>query len=225
MQTRLGSKPKLKYSLGPYNKIKGDVQRIRLTEGCPHNCPYCYEPFISKIFKIPKIKREIVEISDMNLLSKPEAIHILKKLPIYSSNKKRIEYELICGVDYRFLDQRIAEELKHKHFVKMRLAWDWGMDQQYKIKDSISMLIKAGYDPKTISVFMICNWKISYEECLQKLDLLKIWNVKVNDCYFDNQVSPNIKPIDWTKEQIKAFRKKCRKHNHLVRFGIDPEVK
>jgi len=48
--------------------------------------------------------------------------------------------------------------------------------------------------------------------------------VKVADCYFDNQISPNIKAIFWTPEHIKKFRASVRKHNQLVNFKIDPEV-
>ena len=87
------------------------------------------------------------------------------------------------------------------------------------------MLVKAGYKPKEISIFMVCNWKISCLDNLVKLDLCKIWNVKVNDCWFDNQLSPNIKPIHWLSFEIKEFRRKCRKHNQMILFGIDPELK
>ena len=47
----------------------------------------------------------------------------------------------------------------------------------------------------------------------------------MSDCWFDGQTSPNIKPLGWNEEQIKDFRKRCRKHNQLVLFGIDPELK
>jgi len=57
------------------------------------------------------------------------------------------------------------------------------------------------------------------------LDLCKVWNVKVCDCYFDGQVSPHIVPIFWTEQQIRDFRKRVRKHNQLVNFGIDPEIR
>jgi len=46
-------------------------------------------------------------------------------------------------------------------------------------------------------VFLLCNWKIPYSECLKKLDLLKVWNVQVCDCYFDNQIR-NIQPVYWS---------------------------
>ncbi len=213
------------YSYGPYNKLDDKEQWIRITEGCPHNCPYCYEPKEIKIFDIPKIVRNKVKIMDMNLLCKPEAYNIISKLSLKRVNNKVVYYELVCGVDYRFLDLEIACALKSARFKKIRIAWDWFYKDQFKIKDAINMLLKAGYKPNDIMIFMICNWKILYLECCQKLDLCKVWNVQVSDCYFDNQVSPNIKPIHWQENEIKQFRKSVRKHNQLVNFKIDPEVK
>jgi hypothetical protein len=88
------------------------------------------------------------------------------------------------------------------------------------------MLRKAGYKQhRDLMVFMVCNWKTPYEVCLKKLDLLKVWDCQVSDCWFDNQVSPNIKPIDWTEEQIKDFRRRCRKHNQLISWRFDPEIR
>ena len=105
------------------------------------------------------------------------------------------------------------------------MAWDWFYKDQFKIKKAYDMLLKAGYKPRDIMIFMICNWKIPFKENCQKLDLCKVWNVQVSDCYFDNQVFPNVIPIHWKTEELKEFRKKCRKHNQLVNFGIDPELK
>jgi len=92
-----------------------------------------------------------------------------------------------------------------------------------EIKAAVNCLKKAGH--REISIFMICNHPaVSYKENILKLDLCKYWHCKVNDCYFDNQTSPGIIPIAWTNEQIKLFRKKVRKHNQIVGFGIDPEL-
>ena len=215
---------KLKYSYGPYNKIKGDSQQIRITEGCPHNCPYCYEPQEFKIFDIPKIERNKVRISDMNLLCKREALDIIKQLGNIKVNKKVVYYELICGIDYRFLTQEIANELYKNRFINIRIAslilnWSFKVQSQ-----AILMLIKAGYKSNDIMVFMICNWNISFKENCLKLDLLKVWNVKVHDAYYDNQIFPNVIPKEWTSEQNKEFRHKCRLHNQIVNFGIYPEL-
>jgi hypothetical protein len=220
------SKP---YGRGLYNKSDDHEQWIRISEGCPNNCEYCRETKECGVkpiyFDIPKIVRNKVKIMDMNLIYKPKVLEIIKELGSKRVNDKVVYYELICGIDYRFMTLEIAQALKDNRFQNIRFAWDYGMDRQYKIKDMINMLLKVGYKAKEISCFMVCNWKVSFEiRCLQ-LDLLKIWNIKVNDCWFDNQLSPNIKPIYWTEEQIKSFRSKVRKHNMLVNFRIDPELK
>jgi hypothetical protein len=215
----------VEYSYGAYNKYNEKEQWIRITEGCPHNCPFCYEPREIKVFGIPEIVRNDVKIMDMNLLSKPEALRILKELGEIKVNNKVVYYEMVCGIDYRFLNQEIANTLKKSRFRKIRIGWDWYYKDQLKIKDTLKMLYKAGYKPKDIMIFIICNWKISYKTNCAKLDLCKVWNVKVADCYFDGQISPNIEPVFWFENEIKEFRRKCRKHNQLVNFGMDPEYK
>ena len=215
----------IKYSYGAYNKFDNKEQWIRITEGCPHNCPFCYEPRKFKNFGIPKIVRNKVKIMDMNLLAKPEVIWIIKELGEKRVNNKVVYYEMICGIDFRFLSQPIADALKEARFKKIRMAWDWGIDHQFRIKKAIEKLLKAGYKPKEIMIFMICNWRIPFEQNCRKLDLCKVWNVQVADCWYDNQTSPNIIPIHWSVQDIKTFRKRCRKHNQLVNFGIDPEFK
>ena len=224
IQQRL-EKPKIQYSYGSYNKFDEKEQWIRITEGCPNQCPYCYEPKEFKIFKIPEIVRNKVKIMDMNLLAKKEALSIIKELGSKKVNNKVVYYELVCGVDFRFMTKEISNALKENRFKNIRLAWDWTFKDQYKIKDSVDMLLKSGYNSKDIMIFMICNWRIPYEECLKKMDLCKIWRVQIADCYFDNQISPNIIPIHWKSEQIKDFRKRTRTHNQMVNFGIDPDIK
>lgn len=224
MQTMLEQTGKTKYSYGPYNKTNEKEQWIRITEGCPHNCPFCYETQEFKIFEVPEIVRNNVSIMDMNLLAKKEALGIIKDLGKKRVNGKVVYYHLVCGIDYRFLTQEIADALKENRFKKIRLAWDWFYKDQFKIKKAIDMLKAAGYKPNQIMIFMICNWKINYDDNCKKLDLCKVWNVQVADCWFDNQTSPNMVPIHWTANEIKSFRRSCRKHNQLVNFKIDPEV-
>ena len=225
-QQRLMDKPIVKYSYGPYNKMDDIQQWIRITEGCPHNCPYCYEPTEIKIFPVPLILRNIVKIMDMNMLCKTEAIDILKSLP-ERVNGNIVRYEFVCGIDYRFLTEAIAREMKNKHFERIRIAWDWYMKDQYKIKDALKILYSVGYAPIDVIVFMICNWEISYKECLRKLEVCKVWNVKVADCYYDNQINITKRfiPIGWTTKNARDFRRRVRRHNMLVNFKIDPLVK
>ena len=215
------------YARGPYNKCNDEEQWIRIGEGCPNRCPYCRESVecgVDPIYlPIPEIVRNKVKILDMNPLFKPRAAEILKDLGSRRVAGKVVHYEYICGIDYRFLTPELAVLLKENRFENIRLAWDWYFNHQMKVKDAVKMLVKAGYSSDDLTVFMICNWKVPYEQNMMKLDLCKIWRVKVADCYFDNQLAPNIKPIHWTDTQIKDFRARCRKHNQLVGFGIDPE--
>ncbi len=216
------------YSKGPYNKFDNNEQWIRLSEGCLNGCPFCREweenPEL-KVFEIPKLVRNKVKIMDMNLLCHYEAYEIIEELGRRKVNGKVIYYELLCGIDYRFLNQELATLLKQSRFKNIRIAWDFSFGLQKKIKDAAKLLLNAGYAPKDIMIFVVCNWKISYEENLRKMDLCKVWNFQMADCYFDNQLSPNIKPIYWTEPQIKNFRARVRKHNQLVNFKIDPELK
>ena len=213
------------YSTGPYNKMNDTEQWIRLSQGCPNHCDFCYEPSERMVFPIPQIERNLVKIMDMNLLSQEYALDIILQLGHQKVNNKVVHYELVCGIDHRFLTPLLAEALKKSRFHKIRLAWDFVYLDQFRIRKALKLLLKAGYSTREITIFMICNWQIPYEECLRKLYLCAIWSVKVADCYFDGQVSPNIEPIGWTAEQIKDFRKRVRKHNQLVNFGIDPELK
>ena len=91
------------------------------------------------------------------------------------------------------------------------------------MRDAIKKLEKVGYSREEIMVFIICNWEIPYSTNLRKLDLCKIWGVKVADCYYDNQVGPQFIPLHWTLEQIYDFRRKARKHNQMIRFKFDPQ--
>ena len=215
----------MKYDRTFYNVSDELEQWIRLGDGCPNNCEYCYCPTDIIQYEIPLIERNKVKILDMNLLCYPNALEIIKELGSKKVNDKVVYYELTCGIDYRFLTLELAIALKQARFKNIRLAWDYGYHLQKIIKNKVTILKKAGYNPKEISIFVLCNWKTPYCDNIMKLDLLKIWNVKVNDCWFDNQTFPNVKPIHWNFEHCKTFRRLCRKHNQMVIFGIDPEFK
>ncbi len=208
---------------------KGTIQKIRITEGCPWSCPFCYEPPKMDDYGIPQITSNTVEIMDMNLLSHEGAIEIIKQLGDTKVDGKVVRYELIPGVDYRVLTQEQANALKKARFTNMHIAWDWGLDQQMKIKQAIQMLENAGYRTgyrTQIGCFMIGNWKITPKICERKLDALKVWGVRVADCWYNGYTRENVQPIHWTPEEIERMKPRFRKHNHVVNYdGMDPEIK
>ena len=193
------------------------MKQIQFTKGCPNGCQFCYEGKEMKYYN-PKIPfNENVQILDMNFLANPNHISLLKKLQF---NKKKKEF--VCGVDFRLLTDEICDLMKKSHFHKVRWAWDYSFNSQKKHNKVWKMFKKAGFKSEELSVFILVNWKIPYIDCCKKLDLLKVWNIKVNDCCYDGGYKL-AKPKYWTPEHIKKFRAMCRKHNQLVRFKIDPE--
>jgi len=228
-QTRLINRRSSKYQYGPINQvIEGKVQKIKTFEGCPHNCPYCDEPTGRKYFEIPELVCDkILEVSQ-NILYREDAKQYLIELGMTGR-----EVELVCGVDFRLLDMETAEilrEFKFGWFNKkwkwsrgIRIAWDWFVDDQYKIIDAIKLLLGAGFNQSEIMVFMIVNWKVPLWECELKLDLLKVWGVKVCDCCFDGGHA-NAIPEYWSQKEIDYFRAKCALHNQLVNYKIYPDL-
>lgn len=197
------------------------MKRIQFTSGCPNQCDYCHEPKDMEYYD-PIIPggETLVQISDMNFLANPKHEEIMMNL---MEGENRF-HELVCGVDYRLLDQDVCNFLYNARFTKIRWAWDYGFSQQKVHQKVWKMFLKAGYKSEELSVFILANWKIPYIECCRKLDLLKVWNVKVNDCCWDGGYKL-AKPKHWNIDQIKKFRAMCRKHNQIVLFKIDPELK
>jgi len=224
MKQMVLSRPASMHADGPFNDVKGKVQRIRMSSGCPNACPYCHENTTMTWHGIPEIVRNHVQILDMNFLSWKGAIAWIKELGEKRVDGCVIYYEMVCGFDYRRLTIPIACELKHARFQRPRIAWDGPYGKQHEIKRAIDALLDGGYHDEDIMVFMICNWKVSFDECMKKLDLLKVWGVHVADCYYDGQVFPRVNPVFWTDDELRTFRARCRKHNQLVRFKFDPEV-
>lgn len=216
--------PRTTHGKPQYNAIKGDTQRIELHRGCPwadiHE--FCYEPLEQEDFPIPELTTNKVQILDMNPLARKDALEIIKELGTKRVNRRVIQYEFICGVDYRFLTQEIADAMKAARFTRPRIAWDDSFSEQRKIGAAIEILEKAGYKRKELMVFMIVNWRIPYTECLRKLDLMKIWGVKVCECCYDGGYEHAI-PVYWIQKEMNDIRLKSRKHNQLVLFEVDPQ--
>ena len=97
------------------------------------------------------------------------------------------------------------------------------MVQETGVSDTIEMLVGAGYHRNRIQIFVLVNWKVTYDVCLKKISKLKEWGVKIDDCTW-NTTKREMIPRHWTREQLAKFRKMARKHNQLITFdGYDPE--
>lgn len=206
----------------PYEQ-KEDYQVTKLSKGCPHNCQYCFSENFKPVNMPVGFNRNRVLFVDENILAHPDLITMLENFNKKRVNGKVIYFEAICGFDIRLLDIDKAFALKYSRFIKPRIAWDGGIKNHESVKHALDILISAGYRASDISVFMLTNYKISYGDCLHKLEYINKYGVKINDCSYNCCHDAPI-PYYWTMWEIKDFRRKARKHNQLINFrGYDPQ--
>ncbi len=214
---------------------KNGVQWIELNRGCKRQCAFCYSDPNFKVFTVPEIISNHVQIIGEGILYDMDILMKFEELGKKKVNGRVVYYGLSQGVDYRLLrEEHIKSMIKnriglingHGNWYKgIRIAWDGGYVVQPQIKLTLDGLVSYGYNRKAISVFVLTNWKIPYSVCMQKLEKLKEWGVKIDDCTY-NTTKREMNPIFWTLEELKDFRRKCRKHNQLILFnGYDPESK
>ncbi|GAI07114.1 unnamed protein product, partial [marine sediment metagenome] len=108
------------------------------------------------------------------------------------------------------------------------------------IKRQIGYLVKAGYKPKDIAVFMLYNYDIPYQDMLRKVNYCGKLGVQVSDCRYRplDSVGDNYNPqkfksgqtkVDyhihmksgWTDQKIRDFRRRIREHNIWIRYAKD----
>ena len=221
----LGNDPVLDWdaiAMTPYEQ-KEEYQVTKLSKGCPHSCSYCYSGDFKTVNKPVGFNRNRVLLVDENILAHPYIIPMLERF-----NKKRVDgkviyFEAVCGFDIKLLDINKAFALKHARFIKPRIAWDGAIHNQKLIDNALNIFESVGYRASNISVFMLTNYKVTYNECLAKLECLKERGVKINDCCY-NCTYADPAPQYWTMSEIKDFRRKARKHNQLIMFGgYDPQ--
>jgi len=209
-----------------YNEMNDQEQWIRLSDGCYRDCWNCYCPKEIKYYPVPKIERNKVVFLDMNFLyAYPNALEIIKELGSKKINNKVVYYDFQCGLDFTLLNKDIAIALKEGRFGRfnnkrkyangLRIAWDRGIDEKEMFIKAINLLKEVGY--KQIQIFMLVNGKVSFDECVKKLLVLKDLRIEIGDCWYDNQKRGSVKPIYWTDEQCKLFGKLCRSHNVAIK--------
>jgi len=117
----------------------------------------------------------------------------------------------MAGIDKQFLTSRYAKSLKKNRFKNIKFSWDKSFDAEKDLVDqTIDMLYGAGFRKKELQVFMLCNWKVSYEECVKKLKFLWEKGVQIADCWFQEGSY-------WSHGDIRIFKHIRRRHNILVR--------
>ncbi len=228
-----------------------DYHATHMMRGCIRKCSFCgtwkIEPERTNKTKA-EVLSELTEIGknkvifyDNNLLANPNIKDILKSFVDFRVNNKPIIFESQSGFDGRLIeaDPKLAKLIKKARFQNVRIAWDNGVSDAKSIKKQINNLVKVGYPPKDISVFMIYNYNIQYNDMLKKLRYCNKWGVQIIDCRYrplaldsDNYNSHKRngqpegsfyihKVAEWSDKKIRDFRKKVRQHNIEIRYAKD----
>ncbi len=225
MQTRLKplsiKRERKDYPQVNYIDEKG-IQWIEINRGCKRQCEFCYADPNYKVFNIPEIKSNKVQIIGENILYDHSIKDKLLELGEKKVNDKVVYYGICNGLDYRLLTRDLASICAAMRFGSINnkgnwrkgisIAWDLGFKQEKKVKDTIDMLVDVGFQRKAIMVHVLVNWKITYDFCLYKFKQIKKWDVMIDDCTWDCTKRLFI-PLYWNYYDYKKFRKKCRTYN------------
>lgn len=254
----MGPIPEVEKCLPAYDLVDVDYQIIHTSRGCIRKCGFCGTYIIEPVWDCKStIKEEIEEnqkrqyehnkkplkkiiFYDNNLLANEHIEKILDEL-IELKKEKKINYvESQSGFDGRILMEKpyLAAKLKNAGFKNPKIAWDHSVKQAPKIKEQIDLLINAGFTAKEISIFMIYNYEIPYEEMEEKRQLCAEWKVQITDCRYrpldaddDNYSSYKREqgPEDyhihtesgWTDAKVRKFRRNIRRHNICMRHEME----
>lgn len=209
-----------------YNVSKDGEQWIRLTDGCYRSCWNCYTPKKIKVYDLPEIKANRVRFLDQNFLyAYPNPLKLIESLP-NKLNGRVIRYMFYSGLDFTLFKLPIIKAMKNKRVCRfnntgniingLSIAWDRKYKEVNKLNKAINMMLEAGYRRGGIQIRMLCNGKISYNECLKKLKFIYENRLMIDDCWFNNQKRGSVKPIYWTKEECEFFGDSCRANNVAV---------
>ena len=227
-----------------YDLVDVDYQILHTTRGCIRKCGFCGTYIIEPewLWK-ESIKDEITKkkliFYDNNLLANENIENILDELIELKKEKKITYVESQSGFDGRIMlkNPHLAKKLKDAGFKNPKIAWDHSVKQAPYIKRQIDLLVDAGFKEKEISIFMIYNYDLDYEEMEEKRVNCANWGVQITDCRFRplDQTFDEYSPSkhkgqtekdyhiheNWTDQEIRKFRRNVRRHNICMRHEVD----
>lgn len=216
-----------------------DYQVLHASRGCIRRCKFCFtwklEPEYKAVCSLDdRIHKNKVVLYDNNFLANPCINQLLEGLAEVRVNRRVVHYECQSGFDGRLLTSKLASLLKRARFINPRIAWDGRFAEVKRIHEQIELLMDARYSSKSISIFMLYNWSISFNEMERKRQKCWEWKVQITDCRFRPMrqlydrfdARKNQTVLDyfihetWTDEQVKRFRKNVRRQNICIRHGL-----
>lgn len=240
----VGQIPEAENIAPAYDLVDVDYQIIHTTRGCIRRCKACGVYDIEPIWSCKKsIKDEIckkkIVFYDNNLLANEYIEDILNELIELKKDKKISYIESQSGFDGRILidNPYLANLIKEAGFKNPKIAWDGPLSDKDSIYKQISILCDAGFNAKDISVFMLYNHELPYEELEKKRVKCFDMGVQITDCRFRplNSIKDDYNPRkhtgqtskdyfihpNWTDIAVRKFRRNVRRHNICIRHDVD----
>jgi hypothetical protein len=173
-------------------------------------------------------------------LANPHITNIFEELKKAKVDGKQVSCESQSGLDGRILLSKsdYAKMIRSARFKNVKIAWDGRVSNHEDIKNQIDVLRSAGYKTNKgveISVFMLYNSTIDFDEISRKLEWCRRWGVLVNDCRYRplNSLYDNYNPRskqqtseeyyisnNWTDKNIRLFRRMVRRQNIAIMLGL-----
>lgn len=237
-----------------YSLLESEISHhvTHTMRGCIRRCKFCgtwkiepirYDKSSEELQKeIKSIGKNRILFFDNNFLANQNVKLILQDLSSLRLHGIPVICESQSGFDGRLLqkDPELAVLLKQARFKNIRIAWDNSYKDYSSIKKQIALLTEVGYKAKDMSVFMVYNFDVTYEEMLKKLNYCKQMGVQITDCRFRplNSTFDKYNPqkfrkgqtekdyyihtkSGWNDQKIRDFRKRVRQHNIWIRYGKD----
>lgn len=221
-------------------KKEPNFQIITTSRGCNRKCYYCgvqkVEPTqtFKKTIKNDIFKRNLI-FYDNNLLANPYIENILRELIMAKRTRKILRCDSISGFDGRILRKKphLAKWLRAAGFKNPKIAWDSSIKTWNARKRELDILVDAKFRKTEISVFMLFNHELTFEECEKKRVKLYNYGVQITGCrfrpydqYYDSfygkwneQTSDDYYIHDnWTDEEVRVFNSNVRRHNTCIRY-------
>lgn len=168
-----------------------DFQIIHTQRGCHRRCKtcgvYCIEPELRFRDSIKdSIHKKKIIFYDNNLLLNPNIEKILRELIILKKKRLIRSCESQSGFDGRILRKKpyLAKMLKEAGFIKCKIAWDGSTKNWKTRKEEVDILKDAGWNEKNISVFVLYNHEMTFEELEFKRRKCWEWKVQVTNCRY-----------------------------------------
>ena len=237
-----------------YSLLTGTIDHhvTHAMRGCIRRCDFCgvwkiepdimYKTSEELIIEIKSVGKNKIIFFDNNFFANKNIIQILNDLSSVRVNGKSVIFECQSGLDGRLLERQpeLAILLKKANFRNIRIAWDNSLGDSDSIKKQLDLLVKTGYRPQDIFIFMIYNYEATYEEMLIKLDYCSRWGVQIADCRYRplDSLKDDYNPgkfrtgqteddyyihtkSGWSDQKIRDFRKRVRQHNIWIRYAKD----